>query len=51
MPKKKMGTIQGGAKGRRMYEHLKAKGHSKRSAARITNAAWPPGRSKKGYHA
>lgn len=54
MPKKSKGkrsSIQGGAKGHRMYSHLKAKGHSKRSAAKITNAAWPPGLSKKGYNA
>ncbi len=54
MPKKskagKRSSIQGGAKGHRMYSHLKAKGHSKSSAAKITNAAWPPGKSKKGYH-
>ncbi len=52
MPKKagKRSSIQGGAKGHRMYNHLKAKGHSKSSAAKITNAAWPPGKSKKGYH-
>lgn len=43
MPGKKMRSIRGGKKGRRMYEKLKRK-HGKRKAARITNAQ----HSKKG---
>lgn len=38
MPKRKMRSIKGGAKGRRMYEKLRRKGWSKSRAAAITNA-------------
>ena len=38
MPGKKMRSIKGGKKGRRQYEGLRKHGHSKASAAKITNA-------------
>lgn len=46
MPGKKMRSIKGGAKGRRMYEHIRASGASKAIAAATVNK-WAGRRKRK----
>lgn len=50
MPGNKYKSIKGGKskKAKRLYNKLKSRGHSKQSAAKITNSTkFKPGRSKK----